>query len=133
MAYLHCHNCKWDNGDFGYGFTYHIIEALRYLWPFQYRNQPVRTNKECWWPVVIPTHKRDRRGDKLYIHVKKQIWISNENKIHFGYKIFIPFIRSFRVALYYLLNQKYKTIDDFRRLNPEKICPKCGVKALDID
>lgn len=133
MAYLHCHNCGWDNGDFGYGFGYQIKETLRRLWPFEYRNQPQRTNTECWWPITIPTNKRNRWGDKQYIHIKKLIWISDENKTHFGSRIHIPFINSLKVAAYYLVNQKYRTINDFKRRNPDNICPKCGKQELDID
>ncbi len=133
MAHLHCHKCKWDNGDFGYGFWYHIKEALRYLWPFEYSSRAKRTNKECWWPVCIPTNKKNRWGDKLYIHVKKYIWISDENKHLTGHKVMIPFIHSLRVAFYYLVNQKYPTMDSYKLKNPEKICPKCGAKELDID
>ncbi|NLE04540.1 MAG: hypothetical protein GX638_07045 [Crenarchaeota archaeon] len=133
MAFVHCHNCKWDNGDFGYGAKYHIKEAFRYLWPFEYRIGAKRTNTECWWPIVIPTKKMDRWGNKLYIHVRKLIWISDENKIHYGHRVFIPFIRSLRVALYYHKNQIYKTWDEYKNKNPDRICPKCGAKGLDID
>lgn len=30
-------------------------------------------------------------------------------------------------------NMKYRTFEEFKEKNPERICPKCGKKELDID
>ena len=30
-------------------------------------------------------------------------------------------------------NMEYRTMDEYRKLNPERKCPKCGQQQLDID
>jgi hypothetical protein len=133
MSFVHCHKCGWDNRDFGYGPGFHIKQALWELWSFRFMPWTKRVNELCWWPVVIPTPFLDRWGRRRYIHIHKHVWFGSKDEMPFGRRVHIPFLAEIYVAWRVWRTQVYKTFDDFKRRNPESICPKCGEPGLDID
>ncbi len=106
MAYLHCHNCHWQQDDF---------------WDEKYN--PIRFLLN--WEELLLGDKDKLDGsftnDAQFIRdhgvISSRELIARELEKH-G--------RTIR-------NMKYRTNDEFKRLNPEKICPNCNQKELDID
>ena len=107
MAYLHCHNCDWEQDDFwhdGYNPVSCIQEALE--WLFQEPNVIKMDNNWC---------KENGYGDVGSIK-------ATELAAH-------DFERQARK----IRGMVYRTEKEFYEKNPERKCPKCGQQQLDID
>jgi hypothetical protein len=105
MAYLHCHNCGWEQDDF---------------W-----------KKDGWSPVKsVESWREDFLSDKFWDKFSTDpIFIQECGDITFQEVLAREFEKNARK----IRNMKYRTMDEFRELNPERKCPMCGKRELDID
>ncbi len=107
MAYVHCHSCKWSQDDF-----YHIngYNPSLYL--------------ENWNRYIAGDKVNDI--DKQFTtdpeFLKENGPISTRELIAKEYEKYANNIREMKWFIY----EQYKN-------EPNKICPKCGSKNLDVD
>lgn len=106
MAYLHCHSCEFSQDDF---------------WHEGYN--PVT----CFQSDL----KELMEGDLDKIIEMDSMWLKERN---------LDFITRRELILYHLdqiksriKNMKYRTMQEFKELNPKRLCPICGKDDLDID
>ena len=104
MAYLHCHNCDFSQDDF---------------WDEHYN--PVDSLKE--WKNSLFEGSFDKPFTNCASFIKEHGNVSLREVI----------AQEFEKCAKIIRNMKYRTYEEFIEKNPEKICPKCGKKMLDID
>ena len=112
MAYLHCHNCDWAQDDF---------------WTWRYN--PII----CFWSDIKWLWRpRFFKLDNWFIEELSRY--TNVPVFNFNGKVFswnwliLEFIKNLKV----FLKQRWWTYKSFVK-DPNKICPKCSSKSLDID
>lgn len=107
MSYLHCHSCDFSQDDF---------------W-----------SENGWNPIKSFESDKDTLLNKDLDEVVEMdsVWLE-EN----GYKK----VTRRDLVLYHLDQIKsritrmiYRTFEEYKEKNPDRICPKCGKKDLDID
>ena len=106
MSYLHCHNCEFSQDDF---------------WHDGYN------------PVVC--FQRDLKelmtGDLDRIVSMDSMWLKERG---------LDFVTERDLIIYHLdqlksriSKMKYRTMEEFKIINPDRLCPICGKNELDID
>ena len=123
MAYLHCHNCDFSQDDFysrGYNLVTKIWSDIKWL----YKPRWIRLDDWILIDLVnyakIPVHIRICKDDNRYVLSWNWLLLEIVKNIKLFFKM------------------KYITWKSWRRAverNGGKwpACPKCNVKALDID
>lgn len=106
MAFLHCHNCDWEQDDF-YDENYNPQESLEHWNEFLFGERKHRLDQQF-------------TDDSEFLH--RYGPITTREVIAKEYEKFANRIRT----------MKWITFDDFKN-DPNKTCPKCGSDKLDID
>lgn len=112
MSFLHCHNplCDFSQDDFwspdGWNPIKSILDKKHYLFRDDFY-------EECG----LDKNWKEEVGYKRDQVVTNQEFVAHEFERH-----------ALRIR-----EMKYRTLEEFRKKNPEGICPKCGKKELDID
>lgn len=108
MAYLHCHNCDWEQDDF-WSKTYNPIHCLL-------DDESDLLNKDLSGDM-----RMDRNFMKEHGFVGKFVTVRE-------YILFrIEQIKK------RIIGMKYRTMEEYKKSNPERICPICKQQNLDID
>lgn len=104
MAYLHCHNCRWEQDDF-WDDWWNPIKGVE-SWEKDFLSGGFR-QKFTTDPEFIRTY-----GDITLQEVLALEFEKGARKIR---------------------NMVYRTEKELKEMNPDYICPKCGKQELDID
>jgi hypothetical protein len=105
MSYLHCHNCDFHQDDF---------------W-----------SKDGWNPIkYLEDWKKDLFSPEL-----DEPFTNDAGFIRRNGNITLREViaRSIERSANLIRNMKYRTEKEFKEKNPDRICPQCGKKELDID
>lgn len=104
MAYLHCNNCDFSQDDF-WSESYNPMKSVL-DWENNLLNQDIEEpfSSDSWFNE---TYGNPSRREMLAREFEKQA-------------------RRIR-------QMKYRTFEEYKQMNPERICPNCGEKQLDID
>lgn len=129
MSFLHCHSCDFSQDDFwDFSFGKHGYKKILF-WYWKYNPISLflsyvfgQSNfSKCGY--IIP--RRIKFGHEILEdypnwkrHDPHSWWLIGHE--------FKSMIRKFKY-------QRYWTFEEFKRKNPEYICPICGKKELDID
>jgi len=106
MAYLHCHNCDWEQDDF-YSKTYNPASSL--------------------------THWNDYLFGSRSNEIDRQFTDDSGFLEEFGPLTIREVIaRAFEKTAQDIRNMKWLTYEQWKD-EPNKVCPKCGSSELDID
>jgi hypothetical protein len=105
MSYLHCHNCSFSQDDF---------------W-----------REGGWNPVyAVKRREKDLFSDKIDESFTDDAqFIKNNGDISLREVVARDFERKARL----IREMKYRTLEEFKKNNPERKCPVCKQKTLDID
>ena len=106
MAYLHCHNCDWQQDDF-WDKNYNPIRFLL-NWEKDLLND--LSNLDSSFTTDIQFIKDNG-------NITRRELIARELESH---------ARTIR-------KMKFRTYEEYQRLNPDRICPNCKQQELDID
>lgn len=118
MAYLHCHNCDWEQDDF---------------WDLEYYN-PIRCLRDEEQDLVFGSLEAPMDMDIGWKNECIDAGLLDESKRTATYLTKREVvIFHFRQAISRIEGMKYRTMEEYKKLNPERVCPKCGKQALDID
>lgn len=112
MAYLHCHNCNWSQDDF---------------WDENYNPITFLEN----------TFKKDLLNENLHDVIEFDRHTGND---FIGWKPYNTKITRRQMILDALKNTSreiemmvWRTMEEFKKENPDKRCPQCNDQTLDID
>ena len=105
MAYLHCHTCNFSQDDFWDKDGYNPTTSLKH------------------WKSDLFSTKIDEpfSTDRMFIKENGNITLRE------------VIAQQFERVAKRIRNMKYRTLEEFKEKNPERICPVCGNKTLDID
>jgi len=104
MSFIHCHKCKWEQDDFYSEEGYNPAKYLK------------------GWNIKLLSDDIDSLFSMDKNFLKKNGCVSNREVIAREYEKFANRIRKMRWITY----EQWKK-------DPNKICPECGSKDLDID
>lgn len=112
MAFLHCHNCKWEQDDF---------------WSESYN--PVTFLNDSFKDVLL-----NKNLDETFL-VDRDTGNDIEGWNHFTSKITKRqnIINSLKEAITDIEDMIWRNQEEFEEKNPERKCPNCGKQMLDID
>lgn len=120
MAYLHCHNCFWEQDDF-WSWKYNPITKfwrdIKWLW------KPRWMKLDTWIVHDITRYTR--------IPVYKRRIIKGNCEIFSWNWLLVEFIKEIRITF----RQKWWTWNSWKKDYKTKkpVCPRCKSKLLDID
>lgn len=104
MAFLHCHNCDWEQDDF---YSETAYNPAKYL---------------LGWNKYLCGNKIDEQFSDDADYLRRNGPISTREVIARQYEKFAKRIREMKWITWEQWNQE-----------PNKVCPKCGSDNLDID
>lgn len=109
MAYLHCHDCDWQQDDFWEVGGYNPIRSAQDL------EADLLRDKIHLEPVAstIPPEGHDDEGP----------WISGRSYVAWQLRRYARNIETMAV----------RTMDEWKRVKDTFCCPQCGGRNLDID
>jgi hypothetical protein len=112
MAYLHCHNCGWAQDDFwskeGYNPINHMLGEAKHM-VNGILAEPNEISVDNW--------------------LLKEWGLPQTGKVK--YTEFVA--RDLERRARNIRDMVYRTMKEFKQVNSEKKCPKCGAQELDID
>lgn len=108
MAYLHCHKCGWEQDDFWKQGGYNPITSIQHYENYLFL-EPDKRGIDNWWL------KENRFPETNSIKGTELTAFELER------------------AAKRIRNMVYRTEEEFKKMNPERKCPKCGAQELDID
>jgi hypothetical protein len=109
MAYLHCHNCHWSQDDF---------------WDEHYN--PITFMEKNYKKELLNDDLGRIIKMQLDVPLSKEVYYSNITARELIAKEMERHARTIRSMI-------YRTTEEFKQKNPERKCPNCGKKELDID
>lgn len=108
MAYLHCHSCEWSQDDFWHEGWNPVVAFQRDLDDLLYGDLDAIIQMDPQFLKDRGYTQEQFTRRKHILHHLSQIWQC-------------------------VNNMKYRTEEEYREKNPERKCPSCGERALDID
>lgn len=111
MAYLHCHNCNWSQDDF-WDESYNPITFIEKNYTKELLEEPLDR---------ITKQDAEVHGEDGWHHFIEKL--TNRERVA---RVLENHARTVR-------RMKYRTMEEFEKMNPEKKCPNCGQQELDID
>jgi hypothetical protein len=105
MAYLHCHNCDFSQDDF-WKESYNPLQFLKYAWV----NKLLSANLDDKFTTDSNFIKENGDITIRELLAKECEWAAEK-----------------------IRKMVYRTDKEYREKNPNRICPICKQKTLDID
>lgn len=104
MAYLHCHACGWSQDDFWEADGYNPLSMLKDNIKDLFRDK-----------IEFDSNYKDFGLPKQTMTGPEYVAWELERKAG------------------NIREMVYRTFEEYKTKNPERVCPKCGKKELDID